>query len=76
MVLHEGSASRMPSCRGIAATTIQSVAASRPMRAPPKVVTMVENVLLMRPRIAAAIQRTATGERRHLAIADLPLRLW
>lgn len=57
IALHDGSALSAQSRTGIAATVIQSTAASRPMRVADSRLTSVEKVLLIRPRAAAAIQR-------------------
>ena len=54
--LQEGSVLMAQSRAGIAATVIQSTAASRPMRAAKRWLTIVENVLLTRPSSTAAIQ--------------------
>jgi hypothetical protein len=54
--IQEGSVLMAQSRAGIAATVIQSTAASRPMRAANRWPTIVENVLLTRPSSAAARQ--------------------
>lgn len=50
MAMVDGSKLRAQSRAGIAATDIQSTAASRPMRAADNWLTTVEKVLLIRPR--------------------------
>jgi hypothetical protein len=50
MAAPEGSELNAQSLTGMAATDIQSTAASRPMRAAVNWLTSVEKVLLMRPR--------------------------
>ena len=50
MAAPEGSELSAQSLTGMAATDIQSTAASRPMRAAVNWLTSVEKVLLMRPR--------------------------
>lgn len=57
IAFHDGSALIAQSRAGIAATVIQSTAASRPIRAANNWLTMVEKVLLIRPSSIAAIQR-------------------
>src|SRR5690349_323707 len=57
IALHDGSALIAQSRAGIVATVIQSTQASRPIRAANNWLTMVENVLLIRPSSAAARQR-------------------
>jgi hypothetical protein len=55
----DGSAVRTQSRAGMAATDIQSTVASRPILAAESWLTIVENVLLIRPRYAAARHRRA-----------------
>ncbi|MGY4596132.1 antitoxin (DNA-binding transcriptional repressor) of toxin-antitoxin stability system [Bradyrhizobium sp. GM22.5] len=62
IALHDGSALIAQSRAGMAATVIQSTAASRPMRAAKSWLTMVEKVLLIRPSSAAATQRERRRE--------------
>jgi hypothetical protein len=54
---HDGSALIAQSRAGIAATVIQSTAASRPIRLAASWLMRVETVLLIRPSSKAAIQR-------------------
>src|SRR5215210_8910117 len=58
----EGSTCRAGSRSGMAATTIQSTTASRPIRAAVNWLTSVENVLLIKPSSAAARQLTPAAE--------------
>ena len=58
----DGSICRAGSRSGMAATTIQSTAASRPIRAAVNWLTSVENVLLVSPSRAAARQFTPAAE--------------
>jgi hypothetical protein len=57
----EGSALSAQSRAGIAATDIQSTAASRPIRAADNWLTTVEKVLLIRPRQIAARHLPGSG---------------
>jgi hypothetical protein len=61
----DGSACSAAPCIGMEATTIQSTSASRPSRAAVSWDTRVDQVLVTRPRIAAAIQsrRSSAGPR-------------
>ncbi len=59
---HDGWAAKTWSRAGIAATVIQSTAASRPTRAAANWLKRVENVLLLKPSNAAAIQFVCLSE--------------
>src|ERR1700712_2307060 len=65
----EGSTCRAGSRSGMAATTIQSTTASRPIRAAVNWLTSVEKVLLIRPSRAAARQFTPAAEDQKRGIA-------
>jgi hypothetical protein len=62
MIQAEGCACSTGSRKGIAATTIQSVIGSCPMRAAASVVAIVEKVLLISPSSAAARKFSQTSD--------------